>query len=107
MSKTIKKTDRTLSSTRSFIHKRLSTCIRELVNERTKEYMENGETESEQLLFHYWKQVMDMKMELLEMDRNGDFVHPLLKGLNKPKNKESQIGKIDKLISDLKSKDLR
>ena len=85
MSKTIKKTDRTLSSTRSFIHKRLSTCIRELVNERTKEYMENGETESEQLLQHYWLQVMDLKRELHKMDENADFVNPLLKGLNKPK----------------------
>jgi len=99
------KTNRTLYSTKTFIYNTLTTCIRELVSERTKEYMENGETESEQLLYHYWKQVMDMKKELMEFDRNGDWVHPLLKGLNKPKNKESQIGKIDKLISDLKSKD--
>lgn len=79
-------TNRTLSSTRNFIYNRLSTCIRELVNERTKEWMENGETESEQLLLHFWKQVMDLKKELMEIDRNGDNVHPLLKGLNKPKN---------------------
>jgi hypothetical protein len=85
MSKTIKKTNRTLSSSRNFVYKTLTTCIRELVGERTKEWMENGETESEQLLQHYWLQVMDLKRELHKMDENADFVNPLLKGLNKPK----------------------
>lgn len=80
------KTNRTLDSTKTFIYNTLNTCIGELVRERTKEWMENGETESEQLLYHHWKQVMDMKKELMEIDRNGDWVHPLLKGLNKSKN---------------------
>ena len=43
------KTNRTLDSTRTFIYNTLTTCIRELVGERTKEWEENGETESEQL----------------------------------------------------------
>ena len=81
------KTNRTLDSSLGFIYNTLTTCIRELVNERTKEYMENGETESEQLLYHYWKQVMDLKKGLMDFDENGDYVHPLLKGLNKPLKK--------------------
>ena len=81
------KTNRTLDSLLGFIYNTLTTCIRELVNERTKEYMENGETESEQLLYHYWKQVMDLKKGLMDFDENGDYVHPLLKGLNKPLKK--------------------
>ena len=83
MSKTIKKTNRTLSSSKTFIYNTLTTCIRELVNERTKEWMENGDTESDRLLVHFWEQVMDLKKGLHEMDENGDYVHPLLKGLNK------------------------
>ena len=62
-------TNRTLYSTKGFIYNTLGNCIVELVNERTKEWMENGETESEKLLYHYWKQVMDMRKELMEIDK--------------------------------------